>query len=171
MNALVTHVLRDHVILGGGAAICLLPLFGWQWSFAFWLANILVDLDHYLNFLWRCRFRAIGIKAMFRFHAEVFQQTHRPDFLGLEPFHTLEFLCLLGLLGFLSLPSLIPIFSGILFHVLVDLVHLSRYGILSKRAHSFTEYFWRRHRMVFRGHNPDGLFDEALEAMGKGTPT
>ena len=165
MKALTNHVLRDHVLIGGIAAIIASPALGAWGSFWFWTATVLVDIDHYLHFLLATRFKAVGVKAMFRFHHELFERRNMPDFMILEVFHTLEFIALFGILAFNYFGLLRPVFWGIVFHMIVDFVHLSRYGILHKRPHSFIEYGWRRRRVLELGRDPDYPVKEAVRAM------
>ena len=166
MKPLANHVLRDHVLIGGIAALLLLPVLGHGGSFIFWLSTILIDLDHYLDFFLRTKFKYFSAQSMFRFHEELFKRRHRSDFLALEIFHTLEFAFLFGIISFKWIPALIPVFLGMTFHLFVDVIHLSRYGILHKRASSFVEFYLRRKQIRSRGENPDKVFEEALSALG-----
>ncbi len=153
MKLLSHHVLRDHVLIGGIAALALMPCWGWQGSLLFWLANVFIDADHYLHFLYARRqdpWHAKGAKGMFAYHQALFDQVRRPDFLALEIFHTAEFLLLTACLGF-SLPALLPIFWGCVFHSAVDWVHLGRQGLLLKRVNSILEYAIRRRKMLSQG--------------------
>jgi len=161
MKPLMAHVLRDHVLLGGAAAVLLYPLWGFWPAFAFWLANILIDVDHYIHFLVLTRFEVLDFGTMFRLNEQAFQNRHRPDFLALEIFHTVEFLFVLGMVAFWLMPWLQPVFWGMLFHNLVDLVHLGRYGVLTKRTHSFMEYWIRSRRIRSRGGDPNLAFQES----------
>lgn len=166
MAPLVSHVWRDHVLLGGVVASFLAFHWGIWNGLLFWLANVGIDVDHYLHFIASTKFKPLGFRPMFRFHEQVFAQRHRSDFIAIELFHTLEFLILFAVLTFFILPSLQPIFWGFLFHNVVDLVHLARYRIFSKRAHSFVEYILRRKKMEAEGKSPDLIFVESRKALG-----
>ena len=170
MKLLAGHVFRDHVLLGGLLALFLLPLLGAGGSLMFWLATVLVDLDHYLHFLFCIRFKSFSPRLMLQFHEEVFRRRGRPEFFALEIFHTVEFLFLAGIVSFLIFPALRPLFWGMVFHLAIDLVHLTRFGIFSKRTHSVVEYFWRRKKMHSEGKDPHSVFVEAAEAMGLSAP-
>ena len=165
-SPLTSHVVRDHVLIGAVPAFVVAAFTDPVWSFIFWLSNVLVDLDHYLNFLILTRFRVVGVRAMFQFHEAVFQRRSHPDLYPLEIFHTVEVVGLLGMAAFWFRGFLVPIFWGIVFHLLVDVVHLARYQILTKRPHSLLEYFWRIRRMQAYGRNPDRVIQEALAASG-----
>lgn len=165
MKLLSGHVLRDHVIIGGLAALVLLPFFGGWGSFAFWVANVLIDLDHYMRFVYYTGFKVFGIGSMLQYHDQIFERRKHPEFLSVEIFHTAEFLILLGALAIWAVPSLLPIFWGFVFHVVVDFIHLTRFRMLKNRSNSFVEYFIRRKNMLARGKNPDYVFQTALKAL------
>jgi len=165
MNLLISHVLRDHVLLGGLVAFLLIPHWGKEASVVFWLSTIFIDLDHYVNFVIRAKRRIFDIPFMFRFHEAVFERRNRPEFLNLEPFHTLEFLLLVGLIAFGPLPILQPIFWGFVLHVVVDWAHLTRYRVFTKRAHTVVEYFLRRNKIRAQGMDPDAVFVESLQSL------
>ena len=167
MKALSGHVMRDHVLIGTVPALLLLPVWGWRGSLLFWFANILVDLDHYFHFLYLTRMRHFAPGPMMRYFEKVFSLRHREDFLALEIFHTLEFFFVAGLVIFTVLPVLVPFFWGMAFHMLVDFFHLSRHGILGKRVNSFVEYKLRSREMKGRGVDPDGVFKESLDVLGR----
>ena len=158
MKILTGHVLRDHVVLGAIAAVTLLPHLGPWGAVEFWLAAVLIDIDHYLHFLYANRFKDWSIRGMFQFHHSLFDQRHRQDFLGIEIFHTVEFILPTGVLIWFYLPALKPVLWGILLHSGVDLIHLARHSILSKRAHSIVEFLIRRKRMEQRGLSISWLY-------------
>ena len=164
MKLLSGHVLRDHVIIGGLFALILLPFFGKPGSFSFWIATVFIDLDHYLRFIYHTQFRVFGVGSMLRYHDKIFEQRNHDEFLSLEIFHTAEFVVLIGAIS-LWIPQVQPVFWGFLFHILVDLIHLGRFRMLSKRSNSLIEYFWRRGKMLSRGKNPDYVFHMALKAL------
>ena len=165
MKLLSGHVLRDHVIIGGLAAILSLPLFGGWGSFAFWMANVFIDLDHYMRFVYYTGFKVFGIGPMLRYHDKVFEHRKHPEFLSIEIFHTAEFLILIGVLAIWVFPGLWPIFWGFAFHVVVDFVHLGRFRMLAVRSNSFVEYFVRRKKMLAEGKNPDFVFQATLNSL------
>jgi len=166
LKALTNHVFRDHVLIGGIFALFLMPWLGKTGSFLFWMSTVFVDLDHYIHYLSCTGLKHPGIGSMFRFHEELFSRRNRPELYILEIFHTVEFLFLLGLLAFAWVEILIPVFWGVVFHMAVDVVHLSRHGILDKRPNSFLEYVWRKRKMLKDGLNPDDLIRETLKAAG-----
>lgn len=64
---------------------------------AFWIGTVLIDVDHYFQFLYYNRFGALGVRHMFLFHRLLFKKIRRQDFLDLSLCHKVEFL-----LGFSS---------------------------------------------------------------------
>lgn len=164
MKALTNHVLRDHVLIGGVAALVLSPFFGLGDSLIFWIATVFVDIDHYFEFVWFTRFKQLGVKAMIRFFEELFQRRNREGFLALEIFHTFEFLIFLGLFAWWQGGVVLAIFWGVLFHMVVDFFHLLRYQSLGKRSPSFLEYAWRKKRYLLEGKDPKSIFEDALHA-------
>lgn len=143
MGSLIVHVLREHVLLGGVAAAGVWAWQGPRPAALFWVANIAIDADHYLHFLFAVRFREWTPQAMFRFHQGLFETAQRPDFYALEVFHTVEFVALAAALAWLFAPALWPAVFGGLFHIVVDWVHLARLGLLDKRANSVIAYLMR----------------------------
>ncbi len=144
---LLRHVLRDHVALGIFAACSAWIVLEWTWwqCGLFWLASILIDIDHYIHFVWVTRGKRFwSVAGMFRYHEGMFNHIQTSNYLSLEIFHTIEFMILVGALAFGLWDWLQPVFWGFVFHILVDVVCLGRQGMLFKRAHSFVEYGVRR---------------------------
>ena len=162
MRVLMSHVVRDHVLLGALVAALLAPRHGVAWALAFWAASILVDIDHHLHFLqfagWR---RWLDLRGMLRFHAHLFGTIRRSDFLILEIFHTAEAVALLAALAWGVSPLFKPIFWGVCLHLAVDVVHLSLHGAPRARAWSFVEYAVRAAGLRRQGIDPNRIPREA----------
>ena len=156
---------KHHLLIGTAAAVPLLPIIGPAASVAFVIASVVViDLDHYFDFLVHNRFRSFSIRKMFLYHKHLFARIKRPDFLGLDIFHTLEFLaCMVGLSLWFDSPFLKAVTGGMVLHFLSDLIYLKWIGAFSARAHSFVEYLIRKHRMTKQGIALERPFQEALE--------
>jgi hypothetical protein len=158
MRVLMSHVVRDHVLLGALVAAILAPWQGVAWAVTFWAASVLVDADHHLHFLqfagWR---RWLDFRGMFRFNAHLFAAIHRRDCLILEVLHTAEAVALLAALAWWVSPLLQPVFWGACLHLAVDIVHLSRHGAPRARAWSFIEYAVRAASLRREGIDPDGI--------------
>lgn len=159
--------LREHVILGGGAAAALSPLLGAQDSLVFWGASVLIDVDHYWDYLWRNRFSDASPQKTFAFHHVLFRKVHDPAVLALNLFHTAE--CLLMVWSaatWLGSSGLFAVFWGMLFHLGLDLARLAWCRATFKRALSIVEYWIRRRRLVRRGLDPDRVYWDALAEIG-----
>lgn len=153
-----------HVLLGGAAAAGLAPVLGRD-ALVFGVASVAIDIDHYLDFLYYNRLTDWSVRRMLAFHAEIWNQRHRRDLIGLSIFHTAEWVALLAIVAAITGSTAIRIaLGGVLFHVALDIVSLWHHRVLTKRAHSFVEYFVRRRRMLRTGVDPAGLFREALAA-------
>jgi hypothetical protein len=162
MRVLMSHVVRDHVLLGAPVAALLAHWLGVAWALAFWAASVLVDVDHQLHFLrfagWR---RWLDLRGMLRFNAHLFSAIRRSDYLVLEVFHTAEAVCLLALLAWRVSPLFQPILCGICLHLVVDVVHLSLHGAPRARAWSFIEYAVRVAGLRRQGIDPNRIPREA----------
>jgi hypothetical protein len=158
--------LRDHVLLGGAAALAAAPVLGIRASGVFWLSSVLIDVDHYLDFVYRSRFTEWTPQKMFQFHQTLLRRVHDPDFLGLSLFHTIEWFLLVGIVGAWSGSVLVfAAMLGMVFHLSLDFAYLATHRALTARALSLVEYFIRRRAIVHRGYDPDRVFRETLAAV------
>jgi len=154
--------LRDHTILGGAAALILYPFTGLNalWFFG---ASVLIDIDHYLDFIYHTGLKDLGPKRMFQYHNCLQRWWRDPAFLNMEVFHTVEFLALIIALALIfSSAALWALFFGLIFHIALDLVFLYRNGIFFKRIHSITAYFIKKRKMARVGLDPARLYKEAV---------
>ncbi len=153
--------LREHVILGGVAATALAPLLGVQESAVFWAASVVIDVDHYWDYVYRNGFRDWSPRRMFEFHQTLFTKIRRPEFLALSLFHTMEWFLLVYLAAvWLDATVLFAALWGMLFHFVLDVVRLAGYRAAFKRAFSMVEYIIRRRSLVRRGLDPDRVYRE-----------
>lgn len=156
---------RDHVIYGTVAASALYPSIGTDAAY-FWAASFLIDIDHYLDYVYHNGFTDFSFKKMFAYHNALDRFWHSPEFLNLEIFHTIEFLAALYLVSLWSASTaLLSVFLGFVFHSLLDIVYLSGHGVFSIRAYSFTEYYMRRRRLVEMGYSPGDIYREAVRIV------
>lgn len=159
--------LTEHVVLGGAAALVLSPALGTEGSLAFWASSVLLDVDHYWDYLVKTGFRNWSPRTMFAYYRELAVHLRRPDMLILSLFHTAEWFLLVGLLGLWGgVDLVVAAFCGMVFHLALDLVRLASYRAVSRRALSIVEYVIRRRRLWRRGVDPDAVFREALVAVG-----
>ena len=159
--------LREHVVLGGGAALALAPILGPADSAGFFGASVLIDVDHYWDYLHRNGFRDWSFRRTFEFHARLFPRIGEPDFLALSLFHTAEWFLLVGLAAWwLGSSALVAVLGGMVFHLALDLARLARYRATFSRALSVLEYRVRRRRLVRRGLDPERAYREILAELG-----
>jgi len=157
---------REHVWIGGiAAAAAFAPELAGE-AAAFWTATVLIDTDHYLDFLYYNRCRDLSIRGMFLFHRLLFQKIRRRDFLGLSVFHTAEFFAGLYLLATWTGSAILQAaLLGCVFHLALDVAYLACYRSVFKRAYSVIEYGVRRRVMLRRGDDPDRPFRDVLSEM------
>jgi hypothetical protein len=156
---------KYHALSGGIAASLLIPVLG-PYSAVFFASTVLVDSDHYLDYLYRNGFKDFSIKRMFTFHELIFNKANEKDFLGLNIGHTVEWLLLVygasAITGWLWLQAAL---WGMLFHMLIDLIYLYRLKRVTHRALSVIEYIIRWNRMKRRGMHPELPYNTTLQAM------
>lgn len=133
-------------------------------SITFWIGSVFIDADHYLEFIYHNRLTDFSIRRMLNYHHILGGWLARKEFINLSVFHTAEFL-LLSYLGALwsGSPMLKAALWGMLFHVLLDTLNLSRRGFVTKRAYSITDFFIQKKRMERNGLHPKVLYKEALD--------
>jgi hypothetical protein len=160
---------RDHLILGGAAAGALYPFLGVN-SVIFWLASVLVDIDHYLSFLYHNGFTDFSFRRMFAYHRALHSFCKKPDFINVEIFHTVEFVApLYAVSRYLGAGALEAVFWGILFHLALDILPLFRCGAFFKRSYSITEYLIRKRLLERRGLRPVDVYTRAVEMVRNNT--
>jgi hypothetical protein len=154
-----------HVVAGGVASAALIPVLGVN-SAAFFTASVLIDVDHYLDYVYRNNFTDFSIKRMFAFHDLLDEKISETPFVGLSVMHTVEFFLLVYAVAALTgLAAIEAILWGLLFHMVLDLVYLYRQGILFRRALSIVEYVIRWNRLERQGLQPDLPYHLAFRAM------
>jgi len=156
---------QHHIVSGGIASLLLIPLLGVN-SMIFWASSVLIDADHYLDYLYRNRFTDFSLRRMFTFHKYLLEKDKEPNFLGLDIMHTVEFLSLLGVVVALTgLAWLAALLWGTLFHMALDLIYLYRRGAIFCRALSVIEYAIRWNRLKLQGLQPEAVYQSILKAM------
>ena len=165
--------MTTHIALGGAAAAAAYPKFGAEWALVFWASSVLIDIDHYMEYIFYNKMRDFGIKRMFRYFDEIGSRCRRPGFLNLSVFHTAEIvipLCLLAL--WTGSATAQAVTAGFIFHILLDIIYLVHKRGINLRAHSIVEYFIRKRLMERRGLSPATVPTESAAAvMGKGMGT
>ena len=155
----------QHVVLGGVASAALYPVLG-NMSLVFWVSSILIDLDHYVDYVYNNRLKDLSFARMFEYHDALERYWHSPAFLNVEAFHTIEFLAPLFLVAwYTGSAALQAACWGFVFHVGLDMMYMAWHGIFFKRAYSFTEYFIRKWRLKRKGWDPALVCAEAVSIV------
>jgi len=156
---------EHHAISGGIAASLLIPFLGVN-SITFWVASVLIDGDHYVDYLYRNRFKDFSVRRMFTFHDLLSIEFIKQGSLGLNLMHTVEFLLAVFVFYvFTGWVWVLAVLGGMLFHIITDIIYMYRRGIVFKRAFSIIEYVIRWRRMKRQGLHPERPYNTALEAM------
>lgn len=154
-----------HALTGGIAAAALIPVLG-PYSAVFFASSVLVDGDHYLDYLCRNGFKDYSVKRMFVFHEKLFAKGKEQNFLGLNIGHTVEWMLLVyaasAITDWIWLKAAL---WGMLFHLFLDLVYLYLKKRLTRRAISIIEYFIRWNNMKRKGLQPGLFYLSTLQTM------
>ncbi|HEY6007208.1 MAG TPA: hypothetical protein VIU40_02725 [Geobacteraceae bacterium] len=135
--------LTTHAKATGVAALCLLPVWGAAQLLCFAVGSILIDVDHYIFYVFRRR--RFDVRGMFAYFEDLQEVQHRIPYAGICIFHTVEFYLLVYLLS-LRYSLFTPVFIGMLYHFVLDLIHLRRHRFLTGRAFFILEHFVRVRR-------------------------
>ena len=130
--------LKQHTIQASIGSVILAPFLGFD-VIIFFLSVILIDVDHYFEFIFVCR--RFGIRDMFRYFDWIWKD--RQTVYGLSIFHTVEIFLLLFILGFWSHYFWLILF-GFSVHLMFDLYYLYVHNCFFNRAFSIIEYLIRR---------------------------
>lgn len=159
--------LKEHVILGGGAAVGLSQVLGPQDSLIFFASSVLIDVDHYWKYLWHTRFTNWSPRKTFAFHRRLFEKIRDVECVSVDLFHTVECLALVYTASLvLGTGAVFAALWGMVFHLGLDLVRLRVHGVTFKRALSLVEYWIRRRRLIARGFDPDRVYRNTLIEIG-----
>jgi hypothetical protein len=159
--------LKEHLAYGAAVTPALYPFFGLK-SLFFFAASVLIDADHYIDYLYFGGFKSWSVRKMFRFHGQIRKWVGRPNICALEAFHTLEFYAgLLTVAVYFRSAEVYLILSGLLFHQALDLIRMRQWNALHLRALSFVEYWFRARKMRRSGIDPEGFFKEVYQAVSK----
>lgn len=156
--------LREHLIIGGAAAVLLYFHWGLWRALLFWGAEVLIDADHYWDYLWRSKFADWSGWRMFKYYDLIEKRGNGKNFYGLSLLHTTEvFLLVYALARFWSYGFFMAVFWGMAFHLFLDIVDLAYNRKLFIRAYSIIEYWVKRPRLIRRGINSDAFYGEMFE--------
>lgn len=156
--------LREHLIIGGAAAVFLYFHWGLWRALLFWGATVLIDADHYWDYLWRSKFADWSGWRMFRFYDWLQAYYNDRRYLAFSLLHTFEFFLLVyALARFWNYNFFITVFWGMVFHLFLDIIQLTYLRKPFLRAYSVIEYWLRKRSMIKRGLDPDGFYREIFE--------
>ncbi len=156
--------LREHLIIGGAAAVFVYFYLGPWRAFLFWGAAVLIDADHYWDYLWRSKFKDWSGWRMFRYYDLIEKCENDKNFYAISLLHTAEILAAVFLLAeYWHYAFFITVFWGMIFHMLLDVLWLASKKALFVRAYSVIEYRLRKKSMIKRGLDPDGFHKEIFE--------
>jgi hypothetical protein len=157
--------LQYHAVIGGTVALALTPALGLN-SVIFWASSVLVDGDHYVEYVYRNGFKNYSIKRMFEFYCLLSKSRKEPNFLSLDLMHTAEFILLISVATAMTgWVWMIATLGGIFLHILLDLFDMYLHGVLFRRSLSIIEYFVRLRRMKRQGIRPELHYQSVLESM------
>ena len=163
--------LREHIKYGSVASLLSLRFLGPWYALIFWLASVLIDVDHYIDYVYRTGGTDWRVASIFRLDHFLRQKLQRGELQGrlvcLSLFHTVECFSLIYL-AFLWTGSVfwLAVFYGMAFHLFLDVVALAGCRALFVRAFSLIEYVVRRRIMKARGMNPDEVWIAAFKTIG-----
>lgn len=138
-------------------------------SVAFWVGSVLIDADHYLEFIYHNKLTDFSIRRMLEYHYTLGKWIGQEEFLNLSIFHTVEFLALFYLGAvWLDSPMLKAFLWGMVYHRFLDTIYLARLGYASKRVHSIVEFFIRKELIKRNGLHPVTVCNRALDEVLQG---
>lgn len=156
---------KDHAILGALGAAALYPVVGLS-PVVFWLGAVFIDLDHYIDYIYRNGMSDFSPSRMVSFFHALDNFWPYPEFIALSVFHTFEFMAPFALLTLWSGSALVEaLFFGFLFHIALDIIYLLRQGAVFVRALSIAEYIIRRRRLVEQGYRPAAVYENAISIV------
>lgn len=159
--------LTEHILYGGSVTAALYPTFGIR-SLFFFLGSVLIDIDHYVIYLYFSKFKDWNVKKMFQFHSLVRQWLYSHSIYVLLSFHTVEFLLLVLIFAFwFGSVEIYLIFFGLLFHLLLDTLRMYQLKKLEVRALSFVEYWIRKRKMEKSGVDPEKILEEVYRTISQ----
>jgi hypothetical protein len=152
-----------HAAIGGAASAGLAPVLGIH-SLVLFAASVLIDFDHYLDYVWRNRLSDLSVRGMFRFNTALDRRSKGRRTVQLSVFHTVECLLIVGAVAVLTeWPAVWALLWGFLLHLALDIADLARNRTLFVRAYSLIEYIIRWSRLRSQGAQPELPYRLALE--------
>jgi hypothetical protein len=160
---------RDHVILGSAASVGLYFYLGagaLHNVIFFWMASILIDIDHYLDYIYNNRFTDYSFKRMMAYHGLLYKRRFDPAFINLSIFHCVESMgALLITALYTGSTVLLYIWWGFLFHIVFDTIKLVYDGKPSIRSNTIIGYFFRVRRLRLQGFDTKAVYTRAASEV------
>lgn len=162
---------QEHIVYGGAASAVVGYIWGPWNALVFWAASVLIDADHYLDHVWRTGGADLKVSSIFKldnyFRKKLDTGEIQKRVLCFSLFHTVEIFSAVYATAIYSGQSIFMfVFLGMVFHLFLDLLWLTRYNALFMRALSIIEYAIRRRAMRRRGIDPDGFYLEGCRELG-----
>ncbi|MEI6480556.1 MAG: hypothetical protein WCO12_03505 [bacterium] len=160
--------LESHIVAGLVGTAILYPILGPAQSMLFFTSSVLIDSDHYLEYLRVTRGKDWSPARMFRFYSCFTEHNSEKEVLGFSLFHTIEIFIVVYLLAkYLSSFIFIPILLGMTYHMIFDIACLTYHGVPTVRAFSIVEYFIRKKLLLKKGINPEDFYKKMFELSEK----
>ena len=131
--------LGSHLKYTAVASSAMLVFWNWQQILLFAIGSILIDADHYIFYIFKCK--KFDIKGMFAYYNMLMREKDRITYLGVLVFHTIEFFIVVGILS-LYIPVMVYLLAGLIFHFILDTIFLYKIKCISLRAYSLIQAFY-----------------------------
>lgn len=135
--------LGSHLKYTAVASSAMLVFWDLQQILWFAIGSILIDVDHYIFYVFKCK--KFDIKGMFAYYNMLMREKDRITYLGVLVFHTIEFFIVVGILS-LYIPLMVYLLAGLIFHFILDTIFLYRIKCIPLRAYSLIQalYYYSR---------------------------
>ena len=145
--------LRAHIIQSLVISVVLFPFLGVD-TVIFFVSAVLIDIDHYLDYVFICR--RFSVRGMFRFHDFIAKNIKLVY--GLSIFHTVEVFLILFVFGFWNYRFWI-VLCGFLVHFIFDCYNLYKRNYIFSRAFSIFEYILKSKNSKAYPIPPEAFWD------------
>lgn len=153
--------LKSHIIAGVIGTAILYPIFGPWRSAVFFISSVMIDADHYLDYLWKTKFEDWRPSQMFKYYDHVIANKFDKRKLGFSILHTIEAYIVIYFLAIVvNHDFFITVLGGMAYHMIFDALSFAKDRLHFIRAYSIMEYHIRKKRMQKKGLNPDEFFQD-----------
>ncbi len=161
--------LKSHIIAGLVGAAATAPFWQNPYQVAlFFTSSILIDADHYLDYIWRNRGKNWSPKRMFKYYDHVSENKYDQRKLGFSIMHTVEiFLLIYLLMLYVSFDFFLPVIAGMAYHIIFDVVSMTYDKIPFVRPFSIAEYHFRKKQMHLKGKSVDDFYKDMFDKSGE----